>query len=327
MLQSVEAARRVDGRIEGAIGDAEGWAPYSPDPQHTRQTRFMLGDPESGPLVWLFEGNPVERPDGKDHTAPYPHLHRTATFRVALGDQPRQLYLNNAWYGPGEYFLLDANKVYTDPHGLDGYRQLLIFGDRRGMHPAAKDTAGMSAEDLVAWNTRMFGSFEGGLPTVHPHNDEATFGASITTHETLGHGAQARGSFSDPSDWAVLSDGSRVAGVFMGDRLAGPAVVMTVNAPGAVEPPGVSGADMFRLIARGSCTIGGRVCTAGSFVACEAGAGLKEVVHGPDGCTQLLVTSDRRHWAPEDGRGVRARSSRLDEIDGVLGGHLARQGR
>ena len=244
---------------------------------------------------------------------------------MALGDQAKQLYLNNAWYGPGDYFLLEANKVYTDPHGVAGYRQLLIFGDRRGMHPAAKDTAGMSSDELAAWNANLFGSFGGGLPSVHAHNDDATMGAAITTHEKLDHGGQARGSFSDPSDWSGLSDGSRVAGVFMGDEAAGPAVVMTVNAPGAAEPAGVCGADLVRLVARGSCTIGGRRYPAGSYLACEAGADMGEVVHGPQGSTQIIVASDRRGWAPSDEGGVRASSRRLDEIDRILSGHLARQ--
>jgi hypothetical protein len=95
-----------------------------------------------------------------------------------------------------------------------------------------------------------------------------------------------------------LSDGSLVAAVFLGDA-TGPAVILSKNAPNAVEnPAGRPATDMLRLIVKGSCTIGERTYEAGSFVATEAGALVDTVVHGPEGSAQLLVVSDRRSWTP-----------------------------
>ena len=133
MLRTAETSQRIDGRIEGSFDAHDGWTAMPVDPS-TLQLRIFLGDPLSGPLIWLFNGAPVE-----SQWPPSPHLHRTPTFRIALGKQQRQMSLNNSWYGSGDYFLLDANKVYTDPNGIEGFQTLLMFADRRGMHPVRRD--------------------------------------------------------------------------------------------------------------------------------------------------------------------------------------------
>jgi hypothetical protein len=316
MLQSIEKLSPADGRIEGTYAAHDGWIPMPIDPT-TVQARFFLGDPLSGPLVWLFHsaqaaaGTEEPRPE----KPPAPHLHRTPTFRIALGDQPRQMLLNNRWYGKGEYFLLDANKSYTDPNGIEGFDTLLIFADRRGMHPAMKATAGLPSGELIAFNARLFAPFGEGLSSLHVTNDQAVGGAAISARDGLDHGGQASGSLTDRAQWTALSDGSKVAVVRMGDAACGPAVIMSANAPGAVEAPAARcGADMLRVIAEGSCTIDGRLYETGAFVASAAGSPVGEVVHGPQGSTQLIVVGDRRGWAPVDDHGATIDFPRLKEI-------------
>jgi hypothetical protein len=274
--------------------------------------------------VWLFNGAPLD-PDARETRLGFMrqpglgrHLHRTPTFRIALGEGPEQMLLNNDWYGSGEYFLLDANKVYTDPTGVDGFKTMLVFADRRGMHPVRNDqTAGMDSDELIAHHAQRFTPFGDGLAALHTSNEDAVAGIALTTQD-LGHGNPARGSLDDRSAWNRLSDGSLVAAALMGDA-KGPAVIMSENAPNAVESPaGRCGADMLRVIARGSCTIGKRRYAAGSFVATEAGALVEEVVHGPEGSSQVLVVSDRRCWAPVGEGGAPVTSPRIGEIEQVL---------
>jgi hypothetical protein len=323
MLQVAEDIRPIDGRIEGGYAAHDGWTSMPVDPT-TLQLRIFLGDPQSGPLAWLFKGAPLE-PEAREARLSLMrqpglgrHLHRTPTFRVALGDGPDQMFLNNSWYGSGEFFLLDANKIYTDPNGVDGFETLLVFADRRGMHPVRNDiTAGMSSDELIAHHARRFTPFGAGLSALHTANAEAVAGIALST-EDLGHGDPARGSIDDDSGWRRLSDGSMVAAALMG-AANGPAVIMTRNAPNAVEsPPGRCGGDMLRVIAKGGCRIGERVYKAGSFVATEAGSPVDEVAHGPEGSTQLLVVSDRRNWAPIRESGAQASSLRMSEIDRIL---------
>jgi hypothetical protein len=323
MLQVAEQVQRVEGRIEGRYDAPDGWTSMPVDPT-TLQLRIFLGDPTSGPLVWLFNGAPLD-PEARETRLSFMHrpglgrhLHRTPTFRIALGDGPEQMLLNNSWYGSGEYFLLDANKIYTDPNGVDGFHTLLIFADRRGMHPVRNDeTAAMNSDELIAHHERRFTPFGDGLTELHTSNEAAMAGIALTTQD-LSHGNPARGSLDDRSDWSRLSDGSRIAAAFLGNE-AGPAVIMSENAPNAVESPaGRYGADMLRVIARGSCSIGGRRYGAGSFVATESGAFVEEVVHGPEGSLQLLVVADRRSWAPVDARGPAITSARIAEVERAL---------
>jgi hypothetical protein len=329
MLQVAEPIEVVDGRIEGSYAAHEGWTAMPVDAT-TLQLRIFLGDPVSGPLVWLFKGAPLD-PKARDTRLGYMrqpglgrHLHRTPTFRVALGGQPQQMFLNNSWYGPGEYFILDANKIYTDPTGVDGFETLLVFADRRGMHPVRNDeTARMSSDELIAHHERRFTPFGPGISGLHTRDEDAVAGIALSTDGRKKHDYPVRGSLEDRTGWSRLSDGSMVAAVFL-EGADGPAVIMSENAPNAVESAaGRSGGDMLRVIARGSCRIGDRIYEAGSFVASEAGSRLDEVVHGPEGSLQVLVVSDRRGWAPVDEHGLMVASRRIREIEQVLAPHAA----
>jgi hypothetical protein len=321
MLQTPENRRLTDGHIEGGFDDLDGWGTMADLPE-IRQFRLYLGEPQSGPFVWLFNEGPKKAAAGqplpKPHFVP-PHLHRSATFRLVVGDQPRQVLFDNAWHTRGDYILLDANRIYSELTGVDGLKTLLVLSDRRGFAPVNKFTAGMTSDEMLALNTRRFGPFGEGLRCVHTSNDDSILGATITTREKLQHGGRAKGSIDDPSEWATLSDGSRVAAAFLGDPASGPALIMSRNTPRVIEAPaGWWGTDTFRLIVRGSCSIGGRTYRAGSFVASEAGTRQAQVIHGPEGSTQLLVVCDRRNCAPRDEAGVPSNSRRLQEIATVL---------
>ena len=321
MLQSAENFPVRRGRIEGGFEDHRGWIPVPVEPT-TLQARFYLGDPVSGPLVWLFFGHPADpaKAEPSPERPPPPHHHRTPTFRIALGEQPRQMLLNNRWHGKGEYFLLDANHRYADPNGVAGFSTLLIFADRRGMHPAMKRTVGMSSDELIAWNGKLFAPLGAGLAALHTADDQAVGGVAVEPGGEIAYG-QARGSLEDPSGWTRLADGSRVSAVLMGDTASGPAVVMSVNTPGAREAPaGRCAGDAFRLVTKGSCRVGDRVYAAGAFVATEAGTEVGEVVHGAEGSTQLLILADRRRLAPLDATGAPAVAPRLNEVAAVLAG-------
>lgn len=324
MLQIAENIAPVAGRIEGSYEAHDGWSAMPVDPT-TLQLRIFLGDPESGPLVWLFNGAPLDAESRAIREAHLRqpgagrHLHRTPTFRIALGEQPEQMLLNNSWYGSGEYFILDANRIYTDPTGMDGFQTLLVFADRRGMHPVRNDpTAQMTSGELIAHHDQRFTPFGSGIRSLHTSDNQAIGGIALTMDGGQRHDFPVRGSVDDRSEWSGLSDGSRIAAVFLGDE-TGPAIIMTENAPDTIESPAARcGGDMLRVIVAGSCTIGDTINGPGSFVASETGAAIGQVRHGPEGSLQLVVLGDRRRWKPIDDSGAPVGSARITEIERVL---------
>jgi hypothetical protein len=160
--------------------------------------------------------------------------------------------------------------------------------------------------------------------SLHESDDDATTALAATFAE-IPSPARLFGSIHDDADWAELSDGSRVAAVFLDNAVSGPMVLLTNNAPGVVEAPaGSYGDDRMRLIMKGSCTIGDREFHAQDFRATEAGIVEGPVVHGPEGSSQVVVYADRRHWLPilDGGTSATEECPRLGEIATVLEPYL-----
>jgi hypothetical protein len=320
MLQTSDEKIPSAGRLEGSFADRSGWTQL-PMAGYLWTLRIYLGDPESGPLIYAFSEDPVTFPEG----APKPeyfetrtHYHLSPTFRIALGPQPRHFKIDTKWYGPGDYIFLDSKRFYNDPMGVDGGETLIIFADRRGVIPFNRESKGLSAEQIIAREDANLGKFGPGLPSILMSSEGADTGVAVTNCDQIKAG-RAPGSIFDRSDWSELSDGSRVAAGFLGSKPDGPLVIFSANTPGAAESPqGTAKSDLFRLVVKGSCTLGDRRYDAGEFIAIEAGRIVQNVIHGPQGSTQILFAADRRAWSPVDDQGNTVRSVRQEQIAHLL---------
>jgi hypothetical protein len=299
--------KKVDGKIAGSINDVAGWPPLKGF-EFLRVLNLNLGDPQSGSFIALLDWDRMEFPEGQprpEHGDAPLHHHRSPSFRIALGPLDNQMYIDRVWYGNGDYFVMDANKKYLDPSGVDGGKILLIVADRRGV-------------PIIVPGQGMMKNYGGAL---HLRDEDALTGIAVTS-DTEPRGGRIKGSIKDPSGWARLSDGSSIMGVLLTGQKDGPMVIMSRNAANAIECPAAhASTDELRLIVEGSCAIGGKTFQAGEFIATEAGAGTGEIVHGPQGSTQITYVMDRTRWAPTgiEGGGC----ARIAEIDAILTKYFA----
>ena len=310
MLQSVLESN--EGVIEGCYGYPHLWAEMA---QSFRAAPIFLGDPENGPFLELFNSGP------SDLGLLPPHHHRTDSFRMPVAHQTEQLKESGKWLGEGDFYLMAANQVYTETVSPDGHMVFLVYGDRRG------GAAIMAKGDPVE-NTQQFRSFLAGFgfedTPLHQTDEDAVLGLSTTLGELRERTPRLLGSMSEDSSWVKLSDGSTVAAVLLADPKTGPLVLLTNNAPGAIEGPhGSHATDSFRLIVKGSCTVGEREYKSQHFRATEAGVEEGPIVHGPEGSTQVLVFADRRGWLPKTYTNS-SEYSRFTEIRSVLDDLIAR---
>lgn len=317
MLRALEPLR-YDTRIEGRVDSFDGWSRTTIDvdgsPAELRQLRLLLGDETTGPVILIGSYTPIPSkfwgglPDG------LAHLHRSDSFRMEVDDRPESFFK----MGPqrihfGEYYVLPANTIYTDPPGPNGSTAVLFFADRRGAPAVNKRTRSCGADTL-----RQRSSFGEALPIVHTSNDDAVSHLATTFLGSIPPRGFS-GSLFDDSRWTQVSDGSRIAALFMGDPVSGPMVLLSQNSAAATESPAGSYAtETFRMILRGSCTVGDRTYEPFEFSATEAGAPHGTVVHGSEGSTQLLFFADRRGWRPTEDAPAHNGARRLEEVADCL---------
>jgi hypothetical protein len=308
MITATEPVVMERGRLAGNVDSTVGWS-IPPSLEGQKQLRLFLGDPASGPAVWIYNGA-----HAKPRPTPYVHHHRSDSLRIGVGYDREQIKYGKKWHGAGEFHLLEANSAYHATFGAQEYRVVLLFADRRGLAVASKDTRDFSSEALIEFTEDVSTSFDGRVPVAHTTDEAVAPNIQFSTGETLSAG-RFSGSMFDTSTWGALSDGSRLASVGMGDSQIGPLVIFSDNVTGAVESPASHyESDTFRLIVRGSCWVDGTLFEEGSFLAAEAGQEVGPVVHGDGGSKQVLFVADRRAWRPRDPGMTPVRSERLDEM-------------
>jgi hypothetical protein len=332
----------VDGVVEGHLDDRDTkWERIFLD---RKVLAMYLGDPTSGPSLVIVDIPPksvsgdqsplhqvkaqtrhllpdfVRRPLRSVLSLRGGHFHRSDTFRMVLGKNSEHSFsFGRQWHRVGDYRLQSANVRYREWHGDGGCLELIIDSDRRGHPPIDSKIRASSDPEVIRDSLFGAGSYVSNLQEVHTRNEDAVSGLGSTFLRGPSR-AGFSGSFRKHR-WATLSDGSRIAGIVMGDRLTGPMLVLSHNKPGVAEAPaGAHSTEVLRFVLEGTCTIGDRSYGPGAWRMTDAGVVEGPVVHGPEGSTQLVLFADRRGWIPDAAVEGSARESdaRFAEIAAVL---------
>jgi hypothetical protein len=321
MIFLSDGMRDVGGVVEGDACSREG-AVTVPVASHDITVgiyTFLIGDRAKGPMVQFFVPGSVAPMAEERRSAPvgrsgrrrvqHVHGHRSDSFRMQAE----------------RYILMGANHRYgeRDASPGDAVSPLVtVIGDRGGIAHAwdnrrePNDVAPTrpTAEEMDI-NGVEFHDFR-----YHVSDEDAVYGMAAS-HAPIPSTSRLPGLLSDDDSWLRLRDGSTVMAVLLSDPEDGPLVLVSNNAPGAVEAmAGSCGTDRIRYVVEGSVTVGERTYRKGEFRATAAGVVEGPVVHGPEGSRQMLVVADRRHWLPvAPGADTPGACEHLDDIAAGLG--------
>ena len=222
---------------------------------------------------------------------------------MAVGPGAQQFKDGARWLGHGDFLLMGANDRYVETLGTEGMHMFLLTADRRGW-PHGYEQNLENDELLAAWPAtfeKFFGNEKilAGSPERRSGRDRGE------GHIPADPKVERRvwGTFSDREGWQVLSDGTEVAVMLLGEATHGPAVIVSHNPPNRVEIGRHHlGSDTFRLVVDGSVGVGKASFGPGQYRQSMAGSDEEAVVHGPEGSNQVLILADRAsvHLTTED---------------------------
>ena len=279
-----DGATWVDGHLDGLVRDDR-----VPQPEDglASGASVSLGDPAGGPSAMLSITRrlfPKKAPT---------HLHKTDTFRMALGEP---ITVGRTSYAHGEFRLQQVDTFYGPEYWSDevGTNQLLIMADRRGGRPfltnpelQALSDMGRSAEQDLAEGFRQHER-----DAEVPHEILNNFGATV-------HAGHWDAGFTDTSAWPLLSDGSRLGVIAFGLPDSGPLLICWDRPAGATPWPAAAfGCDLLTLVVEGSMTLGNRDMERLAFRLQQEGTTSDRVTPGPEGVKALWLLADRRTWEP-----------------------------
>ena len=276
MLSTTENFVRKENIINTNAGTREGWTEMGPGLQ---MTHFFLGDPVSGPFVQV--GHAPMLPAGPVH------MHRSDTFRIGMDGA---FNVGNFSYASGDFRLQGAGQYYGPESGSGPHTLLLVMADRRGWIPAAARERERAAMQPMI--TATAGFYADHIPAVLPDDSSGVTGLtdSVNLHYHVG---RANGSFGEAENWEVSPDGIRCCLLLLGDRQAGPFLLLSEAPAGAVETALACDTDSCRVIISGSAQWRGNTYRRGDICAITAGAGPTEIVHGHEGSKMVTLYADR----------------------------------
>jgi len=290
-----EPAAWIDGRLDGQIRDVR-----QPQPADGRPSGAVLrmGRDDDGPLLAMsIEARMFPR------KAPV-HLHKSDTFRMALG---APIVVGRTTYDHGEFRLQAADTFYGPERWTDevGTNQLLLIADRRGAKPYLPTAHEQALADAALGD---HGSVRGVTMLARDAVVDHAIGTTLGRPLRAGH---LDAGFSDTSNWAPLSDGTRITVMALGDRDHGP-VVVGWDRPAAARqwPAFCVDTDLVRLVVSGSVEIGGAAIVRLGFCLQQGGTVQPASRPGPGGVRELWILADRRGWppsypgGPDDSQGV-----------------------
>lgn len=171
----------------------------------------------------------------------------------------------------------------------------------------------MSSDDIISMHSKVYGDFGPAMHEVNMTDEDADKGL-FSGPARKARAGRLTGRLDDQAEWAVLSDGSRITATILGQKVDAAFILLSSNAPNSVESSGATLiADQFRMITGGSCRIGDKIYHSGEFLALEAGQRIDEIVHGPDGSEQVILSANHKLWRPREDK-ASARQSEIEQI-------------
>jgi hypothetical protein len=255
-------------------------------------TALLIGDSMRGPLLLFLAVQPGFRPPDAEA-----HGHASDNFRISARGM---LPMGSEQYREGEFRFQRGWKPYASDnyaHGEDGGWTMLCFGDRRGarVRHVDPDAPAHTQGDakLAAWL-----GIDGDLTSDDP---EDTAGPSALA-TSLGEFRKPHlnGSYAEAGEWPRADEATRAMSALMGDRESGPMIILSRTEPGALASGAFTvGTEVFHLVVRGSCAIGGVEQVAGDMRVQRPGVPIEPIAAGPEGVDELIVLGDRRGAIPD----------------------------
>jgi hypothetical protein len=286
-----------DGHLKLSYTDTQNWPRHTaalPEYSFPAQvyTAAIFGDRLAGPAIEMATSAPV------DQRGLWPtHWHATDSFRMSLRGE---LLMLPDSYKAGEFLFMEAGRYYNQGFGVDspeGGWVYVLLADKRGL--PGKNAKPEKSRDFVKAYIEASPPFmmveerHDLVPGVHPKDSEGTPGIVTTIGQCKG--GRLEGSFSDYESWTPSGDGVWLAGALLGDHVAGPLLLLSHTAPGAVATPAATFAsEVARTAVRGSGWVGEDAFVLGDTRIQEAESRHELVVAGPDGLDEVIVFGDRR---------------------------------
>jgi hypothetical protein len=281
MYRVTAETRAVDGTLDLALDRPAGW--FDP-PYPMGRLKFaaaLFGDAEAGPFAALYSDGPRTEPMV---TSPG-HGHGSDSWRISLQGTLR---MGAQRYEAGRFRFQQGRRTYGADDvswGPDGGYSVVMMADRRGAGARAADPAeqwkfDQNGAGFSAWvGANVTGPFEA------PQGLAVTLGPVRAGH--------VEGSFEQ--QWPEIVPGIGFVAGLLGDRTAGPMVLLTKAGAGDVALPALEiESDIMHIVARGTARQGDTPLLPFGIRLTDAATRSEPVTAGPDGLWLATVIGDRR---------------------------------
>ena len=290
----------ADGHVDLSFRDTNGWLDLPhPGLRGAKLCAVLLGDENAGPLVWLSQVPPASE---SMQLSPS-HGHDSDNWRLSILGSQR---MGKRRYSEGDFRFQNGGVAYgPDDYcsGPGGGYGIVMMADRRGFPVRTIKPNRFIDKTMDETATRL------GVHVAHPY----PFGSAIRTTAGDPGKAMLEGSFADSDTWPAFAPGTRLFAAILGDRAAGPLLLLIDSKPDATALRSLTlDTEIFVSVVAGSCSIRDKELIAGDIRLQECGIASGDVEAGSAGVSLALVMGDRRavavarsgngdprSWAPE----------------------------
>lgn len=279
-----------DDHIDFSFTDTATWPRVSADAGMPPSLFISLGDPVCGPDIQLVTFPPPPSLMWIDS-----HYHACDQFRVILNGD---FQVDRERLTPGRFGYQNSGVPYREGFpgvSSDELWMFMVHGERRG----ARSTMLRANGDFAI---SAFGEDQLDRPVPSPDDAywqsvpggaRGRIGMSTTLGEPID--GFVWGSFEDDKGWRELQPGVAISAALMSDRAAGPVVFTVRCAAGKTAVPRTTcSAEVAMAVIQGACRVGTQEYRAGDVRVQKADSAFESVVAGAEGCSVVLVISDRR---------------------------------
>lgn len=274
-----------DGHVDMSFRTPDDWDDYRGSvgtPSGSKIRAVLFGDADVGPMAILNSIPPTTVPLERGPA----HSHDSDNWRTSiLGTSS----MGNERYGPGEFRLQEGGAPYGGDDvawGPDGGYSIVMFADRRGFPARPVKHMPQVEESMRFWAEQV------GVAVADPYPSSAAIATQLGNTDKAG---KIEGSFRDATTWPENMPGTRMATAILGDRTAGPVLLLLQAKPAALAVPACTfETEVLHVVVAGACSMGDDVLERGSLRLQEAGALSDAIVAGPGGLSHAMIIGDRR---------------------------------